>query len=33
MVELADLLEHEDEVRSEVTSAVAYPIFVLALAC
>ena len=29
MVELADLLEHEDEVRSEVTSAVAYPVFVL----
>src|SRR5438876_4096324 len=29
MADLADLLEHEDEVRSEVLSAVAYPIFVL----
>jgi len=29
MADLADLLEHEDEVRSEVVSAVAYPIFVL----
>jgi len=29
MVDLAELLEHEDEVRSEVGSAVAYPIFVL----
>jgi type II secretory pathway component PulF len=30
MTELADLLEHEDEVRGEVTAAVAYPVFVLA---
>jgi len=29
MSDLADLLEHEDEVRSEVMSAVAYPLFVL----
>jgi len=29
MADLADLLEHQDEVRSEVTSAVAYPLFVL----
>ena len=29
MNDLADLLEHEDEVRSEVVSAVAYPLFVL----
>jgi type II secretory pathway component PulF len=29
MADLADLLEHEDEVRGEVVSAVAYPIFVL----
>jgi general secretion pathway protein F len=29
MTYLADLLEHEDEVRSEVMSAVAYPLFVL----
>jgi general secretion pathway protein F len=29
MADLAALLEHEDEVRSEVASAVAYPIFVL----
>lgn len=29
MSDLADLLEHEDEVRSEVLSAVAYPVFVL----
>lgn len=29
MADLANLLEHEDEVRSEVNSAVAYPIFVL----
>ena len=29
MADLADLLEHEDEVRSEVVSAVAYPLFVL----
>jgi type II secretory pathway component PulF len=30
MADLADLLEHEDEVRSEVISAVSYPVFVLA---
>jgi len=30
MSDLAALLEHEDEVRSEVGSAVAYPVFVLA---
>jgi type II secretory pathway component PulF len=29
MTDLADLLEHEDEVRGEVLAAVAYPIFVL----
>lgn len=29
MTDLADLLEHEDEVRSEVMTAVAYPVFVL----
>src|SRR4051812_29405851 len=29
MEDLANLLEHEDEVRSEVTAAVAYPLFVL----
>ncbi|HEY1786534.1 MAG TPA: type II secretion system F family protein [Verrucomicrobiae bacterium] len=29
MADLADLLEHEDEVRGEVIAAVAYPIFVL----
>ncbi len=29
MSDLADLLEHEDEVRAEVRSAVAYPAFVL----
>lgn len=29
MTDLADLLENEDEVRSEVVSAVAYPLFVL----
>src|SRR6185503_13657993 len=29
MLDLAELLEHEDEVRGEVKSAVAYPIFVL----
>ncbi len=29
MADLADLLEHEDEVRGEVVSAVAYPLFVL----
>jgi len=30
MADLADLLEHEDEVRGEVVAAVAYPVFVLA---
>jgi len=29
MADLAELLEHEDEVRGEVVSAVSYPIFVL----
>ena len=29
MADLADLLEHEDEVRGEVVAAVAYPVFVL----
>jgi len=29
MTDLANLLEHEDEVRSEVNAAVAYPVFVL----
>lgn len=29
MSDLADLLEHEDEVRGEVVSAIAYPVFVL----
>jgi len=29
MNDLADLLEHEDEIRGEVISAVAYPLFVL----
>ncbi|MDA0752971.1 MAG: type II secretion system F family protein, partial [Verrucomicrobia bacterium] len=29
MQDVADLLEHEDDVRSEVTGAVAYPMFVL----
>jgi len=29
MADLAELLEHEDEVRGEVMSAVSYPIFVL----
>jgi general secretion pathway protein F len=29
MSDLADLLEHEDEVRGEVVSAVSYPLFVL----
>jgi general secretion pathway protein F len=29
MADLADLLEHEDEMRGEVVSAVAYPVFVL----
>src|SRR4051794_10017853 len=29
MTDLANLLEHEDEVRSEVTAAVSYPLFVL----
>ncbi len=31
LTDLADLLESEDEMRSEVTSAVAYPVFVLVL--
>ncbi len=31
MTDLADLLEHEDEIRSEVLGAVAYPCFVLIL--
>jgi type II secretory pathway component PulF len=30
MTDLADLLEHEDEVRAEVVSAISYPAFVLA---
>ena len=30
MADLAELLEHEDEVRGEVAAAVAYPVFVLA---
>jgi type II secretory pathway component PulF len=30
MTDLANLLEHEDEVRSEVKTAIAYPLFVLA---
>jgi type II secretory pathway component PulF len=29
MADLADLLEHEDELRGEVVAAVAYPVFVL----
>jgi len=29
MIDLADLLEHSDEIRGEVVSAVAYPLFVL----
>ena len=29
MADLADLLEHDDEVRGEVVSAVAYPLFVM----
>ena len=29
--DLSDLLEHEDEVRGEIVSAVAYPVFVLVL--
>lgn len=29
LIDLADLLEHEDEVRSEVSAAIAYPAFVL----
>jgi type II secretory pathway component PulF len=33
MTELADLLEHEDEARSEVMAAVYYPVFVLAFGC
>ncbi len=30
MADLADLLEHEDEVRGEVLAAISYPVFVLA---
>src|SRR6476660_3952545 len=30
MTDLADLLEHEDEVRGEVMAAISYPVFVLA---
>src|SRR5439155_12463404 len=30
MADLADLLEHEDEVRGEVMAAISYPVFVLA---
>ena len=33
MNDLADLLEHEDEMRGEVISAVAYPAFVLCFGC
>jgi general secretion pathway protein F len=33
MTDLADLLEHEDEMRDEVKSAVAYPLFVLGFGC
>src|SRR3989454_9574823 len=29
MADLAELLEHEDEVRAEVVAAVSYPVFVL----
>jgi type II secretory pathway component PulF len=31
LADLADLLEHEDEIRGEVLGAVAYPVFVLGL--
>jgi len=33
MTDLAELLEHEDELRSEVMAAVAYPVFVLCFGC
>lgn len=33
MNDLADLLERDDEVRSEVVSAIAYPLFVLGFGC
>ena len=33
MTDLAELLEHEDEVRSEVVAAVSYPVFVLGFRC
>jgi len=33
MADLADLLEHEDELRAEVMAAVAYPVFVLCFGC
>ncbi len=33
MADLAELLEHEDEVRGEVMAAVAYPVFVLCFGC
>src|SRR5436190_12269609 len=33
MNDLADLMEHEDEVRGEVVAAVSYPVFVLAFGC
>ena len=33
MVDLAELLEHEDELRGEVLAAVAYPVFVLCFGC
>jgi general secretion pathway protein F len=33
MADLADLLEHEDEMRGEVVAAVAYPVFVLCFGC
>jgi general secretion pathway protein F len=33
MADLAELLEHEDELRGEVLAAVAYPVFVLCFGC
>jgi len=33
MADLAELLEHEDELRGEVKAAVAYPVFVLCFGC
>jgi general secretion pathway protein F len=33
MADLAELLEHEDELRGEVRAAVAYPVFVLGFGC